>query len=449
MTLDTVDDYDPEQIPSVGEHAVVLGGGMAGLLAARVLADGFSRVTVVEQDSLPTKPATRPGLPQDSHVHVLQEAGRKILTDLFPGYDEEFGSNGGLEIDAATELQFHDHGQFLADSAEPLPMYCASRPLFEWVVRHRLSALDGVSISDECRFQTYLTDEDATTVEGVVFETDAGEQTELPADLVVDATGRTSRTPTWLTNHGYADPPTEAVEVDLAYGTVIIERPPEDRRAVLVSPTPPQKRGGTAVPIENNRWLVTLFGFHGDHPPGDVDGFREFAATLPIPDIAELLATQPWITESVDRYPFQASLRRHYEDLDRFPDGVIVTGDAIASFNPIYGQGMSVAALDALNLHHALAGGRHNLAERFFESAAESVDVVWAMTVGSDLNYPQTDGDRPVSTRLFNWYLSRLIRAAHSDRQLACDFSRVLRLEQSPTTLLRPTVLRRVLFSSS
>jgi 2-polyprenyl-6-methoxyphenol hydroxylase-like FAD-dependent oxidoreductase len=448
MTLQTVDDYEPERVPTVGDHAIVVGGGMAGLLAARAVADGFERVSLVERDSLPSRPTNRRGVPQDRHVHVLLEAGRSVLESLCPDYVERLRSHGGVEIDSATDLDYYDEGAFLADSPEERPMVCASRPLFEGVLRECLAARDGIEIRDNTRFRTYTTDETAATVDGVVVETDDGERRELSADLVVDATGRRSRTPQWLADHGFDAPPTEKVGVDLAYSTVVVDRPPETRRGILVSPVPPRTRGGTVIPIENDQWVVTLFGLHGDHPPGDADGLQAFAESLPTPAIASLLDNRSWVSEGVDQYPFPASLRRRYEALDRFPDGLVVTGDALASFNPIYGQGMSVAALEALALHHALAGGREDLAGRFFDRAAESVDTAWTMAVGADAAFPQTDGPNPLTTRLFNWYVSRLIRAAHTDGRLSHEFNRVLQLERPPTALLRPSVLRRVLLPS-
>ena len=447
MTLQSVGEYDPEQVSTVGDHAVVVGGSMAGLLAARVVADALERVTLLERDRLPSGSTNRRGVPQDRHVHVLLEAGRSVLDSLFPEYFDALRSRGALEIDSGSDLDYYDEGAFLADSPEELPMVCASRPLFEGVLRDRLAARDDVEIRDNCRVQTYTTDEADTAVDGILYGTDAGEAHELAADLVVDATGRRSRTPQWLADHGYEAPPTEEVGVDLAYSTVVVDRPPETRRAILVSPVPPETRGGTVIPIEDDR-LVTLFGLHGDHPPDDAEGLRAFAKRLPTDAIASVLDSRSWVSDTVDRYPFPASLRRRYEALDRFPEGLVVTGDAVASFNPIYGQGMSVAALDALALHHALADGHEGLAGRFFERAAESVDTAWTMTVGADAAYPQCDGPNPLSTRLFNWYVSRLIRAAHTDGRLSHEFNRVLQLERPPTALLRPSVLRRVLLPS-
>ena len=215
---------------------------------------------------------------------------------------------------------------------------------------------------------------------------------------------------------------------------------------MLVLPSSPRTRGGVAIPVEGDRWQVTLAGVHGDSPPTEYAGFRDFAASLPVADLEAILAGHERVSDDVAHYPFPSNLRRRYEGLERFPDGLVVIGDGIASFNPIYGQGMSVAALEALLLHQELAaGGRENLATRFFDRAGTLVDTVWLISVGADFEFTQTAGPKPRGTTLFNRYLSRLVRGAHSDGALADAFYRVLRLEQSPTTLLRPGVAWRVL----
>ena len=446
MTLESVPRYDPDRLPQRGNRAVVVGASMAGLLAGRVLADGFREVTVLERDPLSTASVPRRGVPQGNHVHVLLEAGRAILEDLFPGYGESLLSHGGLSIDVVRDLRYYHGGDYLAEGPHRLSMYCATRPLFERLVRDRVAAVAGVTLRPGCRCVDYLTSGGAAAVEGVVVENEAGGRETVEADVVVDATGRTSRTPDWLERHRYAPPPAEEVGVDLAYGTTVVERPAADRRGFVVVPSPETLRGGTAIPVEGGRWVVTLFGLHGEHPPADAAGFESFARRLPVGEIAGLLDAHEWDADDIRRYPFPCTLRRRYEDLRRFPEGLVVTGDAVASFNPVYGQGMSVAALDALQLHHALAaGGRENLAPRFFDRVAEVVDVVWRMTVGSDFVFPQTTGPKPCGTDAFNCYLSRVIRTAHVDGTAADPFLRVLRLERPPTALLAPDVLWRVL----
>lgn len=421
---------------------------MAGLMAARVLADGYERVTLLERDPLPDDPEGRRSVRQSEHVHVMQEPGRVILNDFFPGYQEELQSEGGLVINAAKKLQFYEGGDYITDPETDLPMQCASRPLFEHIVRRRVANIESVTLREECHCIDYLTDHTDSSVAGVAFRTPSGDTGTVLADLVVDATGRTSRISLWLDDHGYHQPPVDRVSINLAYSTVTITRPAGQDEAYLVSPSAPDTRGGAAIPIEGNRWIVTLFGMHGDHPPTERDEFITFADTLAAPTIAELLTEQTWLSEEIHQYPFPSSQWRHYESLDDYPTGLVVTGDAIMSVNPIYGQGMSAAALDALQLHHTLAEGKHNIGPRFLQRAEEHLTVIWQIAVSSDFEFDETVGPKPLGTDLFNYYISRLVHTAHTDKQVAEAFTRVLRLEKQPITLLRPNIMIRVLTPS-
>jgi 2-polyprenyl-6-methoxyphenol hydroxylase-like FAD-dependent oxidoreductase len=446
VTLATLPRYEDGRVSTVDGRAVVIGGSIAGLLAARVLADGFETVTVLEKDQFSDEPVTRHGVPQGSHVHAMQEAGRATLEDLFPGYGEDLVSAGGLVVDGARDVNFYDEDDFLADGPHQLPVYSATRPLFEHVARQRVAGLDGVHLRSGCQFVDYLVDDDGTTVEGVVVRAERADRERIRADLVVDATGRASRTPTLLEKHGYTSPAVDEVQIDIAYSDILIERPPDDRRVFLVPASSPHTRGGAALPVEDGRWLVNIHGVHGDHPPTDAEGFDAFAATLPVSEITGLLDEHPKVSGEINHYRFPSNVRRRYEDLDRFPDGLVVIGDAIASFNPIYGQGMSVAALEAVALHHALASGdRDSLAIRFFERVQSVVDIAWTMAVGADFGFSETTGPKPRGTGLINRYLSRLTRKAHTDGELRDALFRVIMMEHPPTRLLRPDVAWRVL----
>ncbi len=445
MTLATVPPYDPDRITGKRGHAVVVGASMAGLLASRVLVDRFETVTLVDRDRLPDDARVRRGTPQARHIHVMQKAGRETLEDLFPGYGEELTEAGALVIDLASDVEIYDNGDFLAHGPNRIQQYSASRPMFEQVTRRRVASLDRVTIRDRCHFVDYLLDDDGATVTGVTVRTGADER-EIPAELVVDATGRTSRTPAWLENHGYAPPPTDEVYIDLAYSTTVLERPPDDQRTLLALPDAPRKRGGAVFPIEDGRWLVTLAGMHGDHPPSDSEGYREYAASLPVSAVTRILEEHDRVSEDIYTYPIPSNLRRRYEDLERFPGGLVVIGDAIASFNPVYGQGMSVAALEAVQLHHVLAtDGGDELALRFFERIQQVVDDAWNIAVGNDFRFSETTGQKPVGTDLLNRYIARLNRKAHTDGRLADAFMRVVVMEERPTSLFRPSVMWRVL----
>lgn len=447
MTLANVSRYDESAASRRGGHAVVVGASMAGLVAARAIADAFDRVTVLDRDALVDDPVTRRGVPQGHQPHVLLEAGRATLSDLFPGFAEELLSNGGLVLDWTNDLIHYEDGGYLAPGPRRRPMYAASRPLFEAVARRCLASVDGVRLRPECRFVDYQLADDGTAVDGVAVESGGPDGTStLPADLVVDATGRTSRTPAWLADHGFERPPEEEVTVDVRYATAVVDRPPGDRRAFFLPPTPPRTRGGGAFPVEGDRWLVTLQGVHGDDPPTEPGALSEFAASLPVDHLARLLDEREWVGDGVERYPFPSNVRRYYEHLDRFPDGLVVLGDAVASFNPVYGQGMSVASLEALVLHHTLAdGGLDGLGARFFDRASDVVDVAWSMAVGSDLGYAATAGSQSTVESLFTRYLARLVRTAQDDGRVADAYGRVVTMEEAPTSLLRPAVVARVL----
>lgn len=438
--------YDPEQIADVGNRAVVVGASVAGLLAARILADGFQRVTVIERDEFPDRPMSRDGAPQARQPHVLQEAGRAIIEELIPGYGDELVSEGGLIIDAASDFNFYDEDGYVAHPETRMPLYSGSRPLLEYLIRQRVAEIEGVELRSGTRVVDYLTDKNETTVTGVeVLGTD-GDEMSLSADLTVDATGRTSRTPGWLESQGYASPDVAEVNVDLAYSTIAVERDPDDTRAFWAPASPPYTRGGGAQPIEDGRWKIVMHGVHGDEPPRDAAEFREFASTLQITELAEILDNHTILSDEVDYYPFPSNRRHYYETLDQFPDGLLVVGDAIASYNPIYGQGMSVAALHNLVLHHTLAdNGLRNLGLQFFDDAEQVIDIPWKMAVGADFQFSQTTGPKPRGTGLMGWYLSRLTRKCHTDSDLSERFLRVIMMEKPPTSLFRPDVMWRTL----
>lgn len=445
MTLATVPEYDPERIQETSGRAVVVGGSVAGMLTARVLADRYATVTVIERDQLADESVRRPGVPQGAQPHGLLEGGRATIEDLLPGYCDALLEAGGVEVDTSSDVEFYDDGVELAGTEGERSMLCASRPLFELIGRRQLTAIDGVEFRDGCTFLDYLHDDDRGIVEGIRVSDDSDGPATVEADLVVDATGRTSRTPGWLGEHDYPEPPLDEVHIDVLYGTVRVRRPPDDRRMVFAPASHPHRRGGLVVPVEGDRWIVNLHGFHGDHPPGDVEGVQRFADGLATGAISNLLESVPVLSESVDRYPIPSSRRYRYETLDRFPDGFLVVGDAIASFNPIYAQGMTVAAFEALVLHHALADGDDDLPLRFFEAVAPVVDNAWSLGVGPDFEFPETEGPRPSGSRIAGWYVGRLQRRARHDPVLTEALTRVIQFERPPTSLFRPDIAWRVL----
>src|SRR5215472_5431816 len=405
-----------------GRHAIVLGGSMAGLLAARVLSDHFGRVSLIERDALPELAEQRRGVPQGRHTHGLLASGRNVLEKLFPGISETLLKAGAVTGDIVRDSRWFFEGACLSRPPSGLNGLLMTRPLLEAAVRQRVLANPKVVRRDGLAVEELLVDGKSGRVTGVR----AGGQA-LPSDLVVDATGRGSRSPQWLEQLGYKKPAEDVVQVGLGYTTRFFRQKPTDLNgdtAVVIPPTPKGKRGGVMPAQEGGRWTVTLIAHFGNYAPEDLDGFVAFARTLPAPYIHEVVSRNEPVGEAAStRFP--ASVWRRYELLQRFPAGYLVFGDAICSFNPIYGQGMSVAALEAMQLENTLVSGAGSMAKTFFRRAAKVVEIPWSIAVGADLRIPETVGRRTAGVKLVNWYISKLHKAAHADPVAALAFHRV------------------------
>jgi 2-polyprenyl-6-methoxyphenol hydroxylase-like FAD-dependent oxidoreductase len=434
-----------------GDRAVVLGGSLAGLLAARVLADAFAEVVVVERDDLPRAAAHRRGTPQSRHIHGLLARGQQVLEELFDGLTAELVGLGAPAGDMQEDFRVHFGGHRLHPGRSGLRALQASRPLLEATLRARVRALPSVEFMDRCDVAGLTTTPDRHRVTGarVVRRIDGSAEQTVTADLVVDATGRGSRTPAWLEMLGHPRPPVERVRIGLGYASRTYRLVPgllDGQLGIITAATPERPRGGALAVMENDRFLVSLYGILADHPPLDPAGFTDFAATLPVPDINRVLRDAEPLDEPVPfRHP--ASVRHRYERLSRFPDGLLVLGDAVCAFNPIYGQGMSVLAVQALALRAHLQRHAEPQPLRFFRRIGRIVDVPWSMATGGDLAHPAVPGRRTVQMRLLDGYLTKLFAGAAHDPRLGRAFLRVAGLIDPPHALLAPAVAARVLRS--
>jgi 2-polyprenyl-6-methoxyphenol hydroxylase-like FAD-dependent oxidoreductase len=435
-----------------GGHAIVIGGSMAGLLAARALAGYYEQVTVIERDSFPTTSEPRKGVPQGKQPHLLLPHGRQSLEKLFPGFTEELLACGGLEVNSQTTLVFQEGG-YLARFQAEMTAVSQSRPLLESVVRRRLLALPDVAAIEQCDVLGLTTSADHSRVTGVrLIRRQAGSAEELlDADLVVDAAGRGSRLMNWLEGLGYPRPAEQQLRVDIVYTSRHYRRQPghfpDGANPILISPTPQQPRGGLILAEEGDRWHVVVFGYLGDHAGRDEQSFVEFARSLPAPDVYHLLQSAEPLTALV-QYRFRGSQRRHYQKLARFPEGLLVFGDALCSFNPIYGQGITVAALEALALQACLAQGTDQLAQRFWRQAGPIVDQAWEIATGGDLNVLRVKGSRSVKDRFANWYLGKLVAAAQQDPMVTLAFYNFLNFLATSSSLMQPGIVLRVLWGN-
>jgi 2-polyprenyl-6-methoxyphenol hydroxylase-like FAD-dependent oxidoreductase len=436
---------------TIGQHAVVIGGSMAGLLAARALSDYYEQVTIIERDSFADTPQPRKGVPQARQPHFLLAQGGEVMEAFLLGLLDELVSQGAHEGDT-DKLLLHQEGGYLCRFRMDVRTLSLSRPLLETTVRQRVLALPNIFAIHNCDALGVTATGDNSRVTGVrIIRRDADSAEErLDADLVVDAAGRGSRIIDWLAELGYARPDEKKLHVDIVYTSRLYRRQLHHLpgiESVLISPSPENPRGGGIMARENDEWHVVVFGYLGDRAPMDEQGFMEFARSLPTPEIYDLIRTAEPITE-LTQYRFTHSQRRHYEKLSRFPDGLLVMGDALCSFNPIYGQGMTIAALEAQALHTCLADGPSRLAPRFFRAAAKLIDNAWEIAAGSDLKMPQVEGERSLMVRFSNWYMDRLVHAAQRDPVVTRAFYEVIDFRASPSSLMYPPIALRVLWAN-
>jgi len=433
--------------PAAPRRAIVAGASLGGLLAARVCADHFDEVLVLDRDALPTSAERRKGAPQAVHAHGLISTGREIIEGLFPCLTDSLVAQGAVLADAGLGSRRLIEGSYhLRFEAGRLSL-SVSRLLLEHEVRTRLRAHPRVRVLPRTEVVSPVLDASGGRVSAVrIVERDGapGERT-LTCDLFIDATGRGSRLPRWLEALGYPAPTEDRVEVDVRYATRHYRRKPthlDGQNVCILALNPPCRRAGVMLALEGDRWVVSVGGLPGDHPPLDGEGFERYVKGLPGPDIARVIEDSEPLGD-VEGYGFPASVHRRYDRLDRFPEGCLAFGDAISSFNPIYGQGMTVAALEARALGDLLAAGGQNLAPRFFREAARLIEIPWTIAVGNDLRYAPGAARRE-QPRAMRAYLRALHRAASRDEAVARAFAEVLALRQAPSSLMSPRVVVRV-----
>lgn len=438
----------------LGKQAVVVGAGMGGLTAARALADFFEHVTVLESDPLPATATHRPGTPQCKHAHALLAGGQQALCTLFPGFEQNLSRAGAVPLHANSDSRHERPGY------DPFPQrdlgfltYAMSRPLIELSVRKRVEEHSNIEFRDRCRVRQFLTTPDATEVTAVRFEhSDSGGET-LPTELVVDASGHGRLTLTMLESNGRPRPDETLIGIDISYATAILDIPddaPSDWRAVLTYGHPPKnRRGGAILPLEGNRWIVSLSGRHGEKPPLDWGGFLSFAQQLRTPTIYNAIKHANPVGE-ISRFGLRGSSRRHFELLETFPRGLLPLGDTLCCFNPVYGQGMSVAALEACLLRRLLGtqdvqkDGFAGLASAFFSGAKAIIETPWINAAIPDFLDPETQGQRPPDLEKTLQFLSALNRLAAEDPAIHKVVVEVQHLLKPQSAYRNPDLARRV-----
>lgn len=432
---------EPLNTPEGRNTALIMGSSIAGLAAARVLSDHFSTVLLVEQDRIENVVEHRRGVPQSRHTHGLLASGGIGLEKLFPGLLGELANVGAVKCCITRDAHWcYGRGEHVRFESA-VEGVLVSRPLLEGIVRERVRALPGVKFHEGCRVDGLVATPDKRRVTGIKVEGGI-----LSADLVVDATGRGSSSPQWLDSMGYGTPEQERITVNIGYATRCFRRLPHHLNGALLAAipaTPESRSGGVLLAQEGDRWIATLISYGGQIPT-DLPAFIEFAKALPAPYIYNI-ASQAEPVGEPHSARFPASVRWRYERMRRFPQGFVVIGDAIASTNPAYAFGMSVAILEAIELDTTLRHGSQNLARRFFAQVRKIVDSPWTIVAGNDLRIPGSIGRKAPMSDFMNWYLGQLHISARTDPRLAMAFQKVKNLLAPAQALFRPRLAARVL----
>src|SRR5712692_5589493 len=442
----------------LGQHAVVIGGSLAGLMTARVLADHFDHVTILERDHIEGHPALHKSIPQGNHLHALLLGGQQVMSALYPDFTDKLRNLGAVRVRMGEEMVWYlpagkaytpcgtlvREPQYLGFDA-----HCQSRGLLEHCVRQCTLALANVKFASDIAVQGLVYENGR--VQGVRYDHD-GRAHSLAADFVVDAGGRGSHALRWLTELGFGVPEETTIGVDLAYSSTKFRVPDSydepERMLIFFGLSPHLPSGGIMEEIEDKAWHLTLVGRFGEYPPTDEEGFLAFAKSLYSPKLYALIKDAERVADII-HYRFPSSVHRHYERLTAFPEGFLVLGDAICSFNPVYGQGMSVAALQVKALQHLLteraagAQGLEGLALAFLPKAAEEIVTPWTLAANQDLAYPQTRGIRPPNLEESAAYFAALNALAAEDGEVHRLLAEVFHLAKPLSVLIEEPLRSR------
>jgi flavin-dependent dehydrogenase len=435
---------------ALGKRAVVVGAGMGGLMAAEVLSRYFDEVLVLDKDALPGTAQARMGVPQGQHVHLLAVQGRRNLETLFPGLTSALLDRGVICSRAGLEFRIHDAAGWQPRRDLGLALLVMSRPLLETAVREFLTRNPQVTIREETRVEGWVFDGDVLT--GVaVGDGDAIET--LAADFVIDATGRSGNSLSWLEAGGFGPVAETTLEIGTGYASAIFRKPQGWHSSVdclSIHGPDPDMRGGFAFSVENECWFVSLNGRFDQQPGGDPDKFLAFAKSLCAPDIHDWISQAERITP-IKVYKAPISRWRRFDRLDRHPDGVLPLGDALAHVNPLYGQGMTLASAHAMSLHETLAErttsgeGLKGIAQPYFKRVNGFTRTVWQSLEAIEFGYAATKGERPADLDRRTAFSKGLRKLMDQDAEVHGLMFGVSQLLYSPEVLLRPDIVERVM----
>jgi 2-polyprenyl-6-methoxyphenol hydroxylase-like FAD-dependent oxidoreductase len=436
-------------------QVIIVGGGIAGLLSARVLSRYFDQVTVIEQDDKESvhRLDSRKGVPHALHSHFLMLKGMTIIRQLFPTIDQELSKRGAKEIDVYRDIQLY-RGAWLPNFESGKSTFLQTRPLLEEAIRSLVEPYPNIQFQYGEKIEGLLTNEAQTRLVGVYsLNKNSPEPHRFFGDLIVDAMGRNTLFPSWIHSLGYPSLPKTEVYNDIYYCSRIYETP-KDLTINWVCKNirqtiPFKKKAGVVMEVEGNgearQWLVTLVGQLGDYPDNSEDGFIEFASQLEQPDIYDFIKQAKAVTP-ISSFRSPSSFHYQYEKSSRLPDGFIAIGDSFYTLNPVFGQGMSACAIAIHALDQCLekfGGTSQKLQCHYFKDTAHLLNIPWKQTLNQDLLYPEIKGKRPFGFKLLSWYKGKLLQLCQ-DPVVGKTIYQVINLEKPSKSLFRPSMILKV-----
>jgi len=429
------------------KKAVVMGGSIAGLLAARVLSDYFENVTIIERDDYAENHKVRNGIPQANHIHLLLAKGKKIFQEFFPELEQDLMENGANKIDFLNDSKYLLPSGWAQRFDSGIITFTCTRTLLENTIRQQIQKIPKIKIEKKIHITSLISEK----LNNVGLQTSDGKK--IHADLIVDCTGRNTKTPSWLEDVGYLKPAETKVDSFVGYATRRYI-PPKNNRTwkmlVILNKPITNPRTGVIYPIEDGKWLVGLYGIGKNYPPTDEQGFLEFTKNLENNDLYDALKDATPDSE-IHGYKVQGSRKYHYEDMKRWPENFIVLGDAVAVFNPFYGQGMTSSALGAEVLGDMLKHGKmeKGFTRKFQKRLAKAISLPWILGTSEDMRWPTTVGKRPdMITRMVQDHAQRVLLLGPKSSLATKSFLQMTHMIKSPVVLFHPLILLQLVVNS-
>jgi flavin-dependent dehydrogenase len=440
-------------------RAVVIGGSIAGLTAARVLSDHFDKVTVIERGPMADGVEFPKGVPQSRHPHILLIRGERILEDHFPGFKQDLIDGGAKVMNFGRDLKMRFPGGWLPQYQTEMQGIAASRKLIDFTVYQHVAQIPNINFKPDSEVVSICTDDDNRRVIGVQIHNRAdGRVEDVPAELIVDASGRNSKAPHWLAQLGYAAPEDNVVNAFPGYASRIYEIPKNfDKgwKTMYIMPNPPEvTRGAIIIPMEGDLWHVTLIGMNRDNPPTDEAGFMKFARSLVSSDIYDALnAAMP--VSPIWGYRRAENRMRRYDIMEKYLEGFVALGDAVYALNPVYGQGMTLASIASTILDQCVAEqaalGQGDdftgMAEKFQKMLSKELVMPWQTATNEDMRWPETEGkqDLDAASRFIGRYFNLVLQAMPHSVKVTDAFFHVQHMIAPPTILMHPVIMFTVL----